>query len=290
MDAGQGIDSYTPLLRQALETHAVEKEAQLISDVIITHRHGDHIGGLPSVLKLVRTIWNERHGTSLPFIPPRVHKYPLSTPDDTIDKVVQSLSPTTDVIPAPSGDLLHDLHDGQKVTTTTADTEPAELVVVHTPGHTPDSLCLYFKPDQALFTADTILGQGTAVFEDLGTYMSSLRKLLDLNREHPYTILYPGHGPEVTEGSGRIATYLQHRVDRENQVIQVLTSKVAAQGQGSVTWTTWDIVGVIYKNYPQNLWEPAAHGVNLHLLKLESEGKVKSLGGEGKDKQWSCIA
>ena len=120
--------------------------------------------------------------------------------------------------------------------------------------------------------------------------MSSLRKLLELNREHPYTILYPGHGPEVTEGSGRIATYLQHRVDRENQVIQVLTSKVAAQGQGSVTWTTWDIVGVIYKNYPQNLWEPAAHGVNLHLLKLESEGKVKSLGGEGKDKQWSCIA
>lgn len=286
MDAGQGIDAYTLLLKQALETHAVEKESQLISDIIITHRHGDHIGGLPSVLNLVRSIWNERHGTSLPFVPPRVHKFPLTSTDEVIDKVLESLS-AADVTPSSSGNLLHDLHDGQKLATTTTDSEPVDLVVVHTPGHTPDSLSLYFKPDQALFTADTILGQGTAVFEDLGTYMASLRKLLEFNRESPYTILYPGHGPEVTEGSGRIATYLQHRVDRENQVIQVLTSKAAAQAQEGSVWTTWDIVGVIYKNYPQNLWEPAAHGIDLHLRKLESEGKVKLLGGDGTSKQWS---
>ncbi|KAK7688968.1 hypothetical protein QCA50_007659 [Cerrena zonata] len=285
VDAGQGIDSYTPLLREALETHASEKGAQLVSDIIITHRHGDHIGGLPSVLNLVRTLWNENNGT---FVPPRVHKFPLSSPDETIDKVLQSL-PVTDVTPSSSGNLLHDLQDGQKIATTTTSSESTDLIVVHTPGHTPDSICLYFKPDQALFTADTILGQGTAVFEDLGVYMSSLRKLLDFNRESPYTVLYPGHGPEVTEGSGRIATYLQHRVDRENQVIQVLTSKNSVQSQEDSIWTTWDIVGVIYKDYPQSLWEPAAHGVDLHLRKLESEGKVRVISGDGKDKQWLFI-
>jgi glyoxylase-like metal-dependent hydrolase (beta-lactamase superfamily II) len=149
---------------------------------------------------------------------------------------------------------------------------------------------LYIPEDQALYTADTVLGQGTAVFEDLAAYMASLQKMLDFGNptfsEGPrrYTLLYPGHGPVISDGQAVIRTYIEHRLERENQIIQVLQS--SPPQDGPVRWTTWTIVSKIYAAYPESLWLPAAHIVELHLRKLEKEGRVKRLGGEGTDEEW----
>ena len=78
---------------------------------------------------------------------------------------------------APDGSVFHDLHDGQKFVTvdkgpgSTTTTAATLLVVLYTPGHSADSICLYLPIDWALYTADTVLGHGTAVFEDLAAYM-----------------------------------------------------------------------------------------------------------------------
>ena len=120
------------------------------------------------------------------------------------------------------------------------------------------------EEEDAMFTADNVLGQGTAVFEDLSAYMKSL----DTMSKQFKGRAYPGHGPVIADGPGKIAEYIMHRKQREQQVLNVLAGNKGGE-MGSM-----DIVKIIYKDYPENLWEPAERGIRQILDKLKQEGKV----------------
>lgn len=69
--------------------------------------------------------------------------------------------------------------------------------VIHTPGHTPGSCCIYFEKEKILFTGDILfqggIGRYDFSYSDKDELKSSLEKILKLPGE---TTIYPGHGEE----------------------------------------------------------------------------------------------
>ncbi|PFH53604.1 hypothetical protein AMATHDRAFT_187685 [Amanita thiersii Skay4041] len=296
VDTGEGRDEYIPFLESALNetlqsTSITEPD---ISDIVISHWHHDHVGGLPAVLALLRKRWEARK-SGFPYEPPRLHKLPLPPNKQpavdpkffVLPSIIKAL-PRDLFTPAANGSVFHDLHDGQQLHMSS--TSP--LRILHTPGHTVDSICIYVSSDRALYTSDTILGQGTAVFEDLFAYMASLNKMLTYIKSQtngaiePSICLYPGHGPVVADGALTIETYIKHRREREAEIVKLLQSPPGAD-LAKDNWTTWEIVKRIYAAYPESLWLPAARGIELHLRKLEADSVVIKLGGDGTDTIWS---
>ncbi|KAG6855997.1 hypothetical protein H0H87_008575 [Tephrocybe sp. NHM501043] len=294
IDTAEGRDEYTPVLESALRDVAKSSNPGEpdVSDIIISHWHTDHVGGIPNVLSLLKRLWEQRNPT-LPYKPPRLHKFPPSPKDKFTANEVHNMLPSitdnlsTDLYtPTPSGKVFHDLRDTQTLL-------PTGLRVLHTPGHTTDSISLYVPQDRALYTADSVLGQGTAVFEDLSAYLISLKKMLDFNEGKGYASLYPGHGPVVVNGKELISSYIRHRLEREAQIVKMLHTPPPAGPDSSdvapTQWTTWTIVTTLYAAYPESLWLPAAHGVDLHLKKLEQDGVVRRVSGELQHTSWELM-
>ncbi len=165
---------------------------------------------------------------------------------------------------------LLDIKEGENFTV-----EGATLKAVHSPGHAHDHIAFVLEEEDAMFTADNVLGHGTAVFEDLKSYIGSLKKMQTMFSGRAY----PGHGEVIEDGKAKITEYIKHRQQREDQVVQVLRSKnasgnVVATGRKPNEWTSMEIVKVIYKDVAGNLHVPAEGGVMQVLLKLLEEGKV----------------
>lgn len=75
----------------------------------------------------------------------------------------------------------------------------AVIKVLHTPGHTPGSLCYYVKKARALFSGDTLLkGEFGKIWgpHSMGLMLRSLKRLNSVIP--PKTTVYPGHGLSTT--------------------------------------------------------------------------------------------
>jgi glyoxylase-like metal-dependent hydrolase (beta-lactamase superfamily II) len=73
------------------------------------------------------------------------------------------------------------------------------IKVLHTPGHTPGSLCFHIREAKALFTGDTLFkGEFGRIRgpHSMGLMLRSLKRLNSVIP--PKTTVYPGHGPSTT--------------------------------------------------------------------------------------------
>jgi len=236
LDTAQGVPEYLPVLERAL----LEADCR-IQEIVLTHGHVDHIGGVASVL--------ERYG------PLRVSKLPAPEFDAACP-----VEPTA-------------IADGARL-----HTEGATLRAIHTPGHARDHLCFVLEEERAIFSGDNVLGVGTTVIPadggDLAAYLHSLERLL---AESPAAI-YPAHGPRIADGQAKLREYIEHRIQREREILAALE-----RGQTRIA----DIVETIYADYPVALHIPAHDSVCSHLLKLEREARVRRDGDDPLVARWT---
>lgn len=140
-----------------------------LTHIILTHAHFDHVGALQAV--------HEAHPTALFAVGEH----------EMLDSVYTFYSHPDLVIPPV--DVL--LEDGARI---------GPFKVIHTPGHTKGSICLYSEKDSLLLSGDTLFcgGYGRT---DLGGSMTDMQASLARLSQLPLeTKVLPGHGDPTTIG------------------------------------------------------------------------------------------
>jgi len=141
---------------------------------------------------------------------------------------------------------------------------------VYTPGHTSNHMCYALAEEKALFTGDHVMGWSTTVVTppdgDMAQYMASLRKLLVRDD----AVLYPTHGAPVRDPKPFIQAYIDHRLEREAQIVACLRDGLA---------TIPGMVARMYADVDKRLHPAASRSVLAHLIQLEQEGKVSANDG-----------
>ncbi|OCB55285.1 MBL fold metallo-hydrolase [Mycobacterium malmoense] len=175
---------------------------------------------------------------------------------DGIDKLVERTGAT--VRSAGSGFLRGlggHLTDGEVI-----DAAGLKITVMATPGHTADSLS--FVLEDAVLTADSVLGRGTTVIDkedgSLAAYLESLRRLRGLGAR---TVL-PGHGPDLPNLQAVASGYLMHRHERLEQV------RAALRDIGDDA-TARQVVEHVYLDVDEKLWDAAEWSVQAQLDYLQ---------------------
>jgi glyoxylase-like metal-dependent hydrolase (beta-lactamase superfamily II) len=206
----------------------------VLSQVLVTHIHSDHASGAPAIA-------SRTPGT-------RFRKFPWPERDARFDVEWEPID------------------DGAKV-----DAGDTAIVAVHTPGHSPDHLCFWHEESRTVFCGD-LAQRGSTVWipaklqGDMGAYITSLERILALD---PARML-PAHGPIVDDPVPLLRYYIDHRLEREAQVLDALR-----RGDETVP----SIVARIYQGLQEIFIPLAEESVTAHLLKLEREGRARSSDG-----------
>lgn len=160
----------------------VRKHNLKVKQIVVTHAHIDHVGG---AMKL-------RAATSAPIL--------LNQNDYGLLKMLDVQAAWIGVAPPGRVEIDRSVSTGEMLA---AGSHVAQ--VLHTPGHSEGSICLYFEPEKKLIAGDTLFA-GSIGRTDLpgGSMQKIMRSLRDTVLALPdETMVVPGHGELTTIGEER---------------------------------------------------------------------------------------
>ena len=178
IDAGTGLNFET-VKRNLNKFNLKPSDIQLI---INTHCHYDHVGGDHDFV--------EASGCEV-----AIHELEaeLLRKGDQVITLAGGLGKRLEFL-----EVARELHEGNRIKL-----GELTLEVLHTPGHTQGSICLYAREQKVLFSGDTLFCGGVGRVDlptsDGEALAHSLRKLTKLEVKR----LYPGHGPSAEKGARR---------------------------------------------------------------------------------------
>ena len=235
-----------PLLNEHVEALLRALEGETVSHILITHTHSDHSPAAKPLKALTGapTYAFGPHGSGQKHAP---------------DGDVQ-VEEDGDMDFVPDVELRHgDIIEGDGWT----------VECVYTPGHTSNHMCFALREEKALFTGDHVMGWSTSIVSppdgNMEDYMASLRLLLTRDDE----IYWPTHGPAITDPKPFVRSFIEHREDRERQIMEQL-----AAGRTRIQ----DMVPIMYAAVDKRLYPAAARSVLAHMEHLVARGAVRTEG------------
>jgi len=216
-----------------LATALEDIDARLVT-VAVTHGHRDHAAGAPAIAEV--------HAQAA-FV-----KHPWPSEDDRYPVAWRAID---------EGD--------------TIDVGDQQLLVLRTPGHSPDHVAFWHEAAGALYTGDLVVAGSSVMIHasrggDLSAYLASLERILILGPR----VLYPAHGNRIDDPAAVLTEYLAHRRMRERQVVDALR-----EGHGTVE----AIADSIYHGLDAALMPAARENVRAHLEKLKVDSAASSQDG-----------
>ena len=173
IDTGSGFDTGYILdeLKKNIDIHDIDQ-------IILTHEHVDHTGGAEHLRKKLNDVKILAH-------------------EEVARVLEEGIEPSALLfsLPSPKVDVDIKLKDGDRVKI-----GDDTYIVLHTPGHSKGSICLYCDEKKTLFSGDTIFAYGGIGRYDLpGGDLIELQKSIQRLSELDVKNLYPGHGDFIRE-------------------------------------------------------------------------------------------
>lgn len=250
--------------------------------VVATHAHRDHVGLAHALAERAGAdVWVGMHAAEMDDHRGAETKHAwrdrerrwldaLGVPDSARDETLIPEEGVESILRTTRADRA--LEDGDRLRV-----GARALEVVHTPGHSPGSMCLVDASVGVVFTGDTLLPRispnvGWTPHGDpdpLGDYLASLTTLSSLDG----LVALPGHEWPFTDIGRRTAYLHDHHAERENEVLDLLTAGDTAWSPAQrLTWSRpWhELVGFQKR--------VAAGETAAHLRHLLLRGRIRAVG------------
>ncbi len=243
IDPGPLSDAHLQAIVDALEP------GQRISHIFVTHTHLDHS-------PLAAPLASRTGAPVLAFGGPQAGRSEVMT-----ELAQNGLAGGGEGIDA---DFRPDieLENGERVAA-----EGWQLEVIHTPGHLGNHIALAWG--DVCFTADHVMGWASSLVSppdgDLTDFMAACRRL----RARKWSVFHPGHGAPITGPDKRLDWLIDHRLQRESQILDALENGPE---------TAQQLAQRIYIETPAALLPAAERNVFAHLVDLTGRSRVAPLG------------
>lgn len=236
IDPGSPYDEEQRALAQCVDD--LLAEGRTVREIVLTHVHPDHVAGVTALNDHLEAKTGSRVAIAAHRLTAESlkHQFP-------VDRFIE---------------------DNEVVTLTG---EPSiNLRALFTPGHARGHLCFYDEANGVLISGDNVVGFGSVLIDpadgNMSEYLASLRRMRSLPN---VTVMLPGHGPAVANPYDKIDEYVEHRLQREQLILEAVREGAS---------TPKEIVARAYTDVPPKAHAMAERAVLAHLEKLEADRLV----------------
>lgn len=152
---------------------------------------------------------------------------------------------------------------------------------VYTPGHTSNHMCFALQQQNALFTGDHVMGWSTSIVSPPDGDMSDYLDSLDLLLQRDDQVYWPTHGPCIDEPKAHVRAFIQHRQEREQQIIDCIEQGIFKIGE---------MVPAMYHDTPEFMYPAAARSVLAAMDNLVKKRRVTLASGSGLEGEYRLAA